>query len=95
MENYIREIIDVCKLPFNEINKDIKVVQIGTGTIYICNFKKIIDYSVEKIVLKCHRGVLEILGNGLSIAMINKREIVINGYIKSFGSEVDSEKNKK
>ena len=53
MENYIREIIDVCKLPFNEINKDIKVVQIGTSTIYICNFNKIKkQYKKNRLVFQ-------------------------------------------
>ena len=95
MENYIREIIDICKLPFGEIVKELKVVQLGNTAIYVCNFKKILDYTIDRVVLKCYKGVVEILGNDLTISMINKNEIVVKGLIKCFGLEVDNVNNKK
>ncbi|MGN0961832.1 MAG: YabP/YqfC family sporulation protein [Christensenellales bacterium] len=95
MDNYLNEICDICKLPFNEINQDFKVIQLGTKAIYVCNFKKIIDYSIGKVVLKIQKGTLEIIGNDLYISQINKSEIIIKGFIESFGVGVIDEKKKK
>ena len=85
MENYISEIAAICKLPFDEARKTFKVIQIGTKSIYVCNFIKIIDYSREKIALKVTNNTLEITGSDLSILQINKSEIIIVGIIYSCG----------
>lgn len=95
MENYIKEIIDVCKLPFGEIYNEFKVIQIGEGVIYICNYKKIIDYSPQKIVLKVKNNTLEIAGSDMFISQINKGEIIIKGCIQSCGLGVIHEKKNK
>lgn len=94
MDNFIGEILNICKLPFDEIVKDYKVIQLGRKAIYVCNFLKILDYSEEKILLKVSKGKLQILGEDLFISQINKKEIVVKGSIESFGMVVD-EKNKK
>ena len=92
MENYIKEVINICRLPFDEISRDYKVIMLGGKAIYICNYKKIIDYSSNKVVLKIKNNTLEISGDVLEINQINKGEIVISGKIYSFGLGVISEK---
>jgi len=92
MENYIKEVVEICKLPFEEIGKDYKVILIGGKAIYICNYKKIIDYSLNKVVLKITNNTLEISGDNLEINQINKGEIIISGKIYSFGLGVVGEK---
>lgn len=94
MENFIQEIIQVCKLPFNELIQDYKIIQLGNRAIYISNFKKVIDYSIEKIVLKLKKGVLEVIGRDLYICQINSGEIIIKGCIESFGMGVNHENKK-
>lgn len=95
MNNYIKELASICKLPFNEISKDFKVIQLGTKSIYVSNYIKIIDYSTEKLVLKVKNNSLEIIGTDLFISQINKSEIVVKGNINSFslGMGVANEKN--
>lgn len=85
MENYLDEIINVCKLPFSEVVTEFKVIQIGNKIIYIGNFKKILDYSNNRVALKTSKEVVEIVGNNLLISQINKNEIIIKGDIYSFG----------
>ena len=85
MENYLDEIINVCKLPFSEVVTEFKVIQIGNRIIYIGNFKKILDYSNNRVALKTSKEVVEIVGNNLLISQINKNEIIIKGDIYSFG----------
>lgn len=95
MDNYIEEIINVTKLPFNEISKDIKVIMVSNKVLYIANFIKILDYSKERLVLKIHKNTLEISGIDMSISLINKREIIIKGQILNVGfGDVLNEKNK-
>lgn len=94
MDNFVKEILNTCKLPFEEVSKDFKVIQLGRKVIYICNYQKILDYSCEKVVLKLSKGKLSVLGEDLYISQINKKEIIIKGLILSFGMVVD-EKNKK
>lgn len=85
MENFISEISKICKLPFDELGKAFKIIQIDSKGIYVCNFKKIIDYSREKVVLKVTNNTLEILGSDLVISQLNKGEIIISGSIYSCG----------
>lgn len=88
MINYIREIVGVCKLPFDEIIKEYKIIQLGSRIIYISNFIKIIDYSDERLVLKVKNGLLEIKANNLKIQQLNKGEIVLKGKIYSYSLEM-------
>jgi sporulation protein YqfC len=92
MDNYISEIINICKLPFEEVSKDYKVVILGGKSIYVTNYKKIIDYSSNKVVLKIKNNTLEIAGDSLEINQINKGEILISGKIYSCGLGVVGEK---
>lgn len=95
MDNYIEEIINVTKLPFNEISKDVKVVMISNKILHISNFIKILDYNKEKLVLKINKNTLEIEGSNLTISLINKGEIIVKGDIFKIGfGESVNEKNK-
>ncbi|MBQ7351896.1 MAG: YabP/YqfC family sporulation protein [Clostridia bacterium] len=85
MENYIQELSKICKLSFDEVTKNFKIIQLGSYGVYVCNYLKLLDYSSEKIVLKIKHNILEIVGEDLLIAQINKGEIVIRGKIFSTG----------
>lgn len=89
MDNLINEICQICKLPFNEIYKDYKVVQLSDKAIFVYNYIKIVGYSDEKISLKVKNNILEIVGKDLFISQINKKEIIIKGNILSFGVGIE------
>ena len=57
MNNYIEEICNIAKLPFNEISKDVKVLMLGNNCIYICNYIKILDYTTNHLVVKIHKNI--------------------------------------
>ena len=95
MDNYFNEIIEVVKLPFNEINKDTKIMLVSNKALYISNYIKILDYSTERIVVKVYKNILEILGENISISQINKGEMIIKGTLNVIQySEGKNEKNK-
>ena len=93
MDNFIKEITSVAKLPFNEIMKDFKVIMISNKVLYVSNYVKILDYSDEKLVLKVYNNILEIHGSDLFISQINKNEIVIKGIIDAYFLGVNNVKN--
>ena len=92
MDNLIQELSDIIKLPFNEINKDFKLIMLSNKMIYVSNYIKILDYSTEKLVLKVHKDFIEIKGENLFISQINKHEIIIKGTILSYCLGVGNEK---
>ena len=44
MNNLIEELLDIVKLPFNEISNDFKLVILSNKVLNISNFLKILDY---------------------------------------------------
>lgn len=83
MDNFIQELINIVKLPFDEINKDYKLIMLGSKTIFISNYKKILDYTQDRVVLKVYKDYLEINGRELFISLINKHELILKGEILS------------
>lgn len=81
MENYLKEISEIVSLPFNEVIKDTKILQIGSRIIYISNYKKIINYGSNSIDLKLIKSTLHVEGENLMIKQMDKGEIVIVGQI--------------
>ena len=94
MNNYFEEIINICKIPINEITNELKVIMVGNRIIYISNFKKIIEYGSNKISLKTKHSNYDIVGNELVIAQINKSELVIKGNINACGVNLNYENKK-
>lgn len=95
MNNFIQEIVDTCKLPFGEISKDFKIIWIGIKSLYICNYRKLVDYNTNRIVISTLRGVVEVMGEELVLRQINKGEMVVSGEIMSVSrGGVDGKKEK-
>lgn len=83
MQNYIKEIIGICGLPFNEIIGVHRVLQIGSQIVYVSNYKKIISYGSQCITLKLSKGTIKIEGGDLIIKQMDKGEIIIYGKISA------------
>lgn len=91
----MKELSKICKLPFEEITKSFKLIWFGLSGLYISNFKKIIDYRREFVVLKIPNNTIEIAGQNLEISLINKGELVISGNIEKVALGVSNEKKNK
>lgn len=94
MDNYIEELINVAKLPFNEIVNDSKLLLISNKAFYLSNYKKLLDYSTSKIAVKTKKSTITIIGENLEIQQINKGEIIIKGSVYSinFGDIINEGK---
>jgi len=97
MDNFIQELSNIVKLPFDEINKDFKIISLSNKSLYISNYIKILDYTPNRVVLKVYKDFLEILGSELCISQINKNEIILKGNILSilFGGKNEKSPQKK
>ena len=83
MNNFFQEVWEICNLPVNEVLKQFKTIQIGSKTIYISNFNRIVDYTDKHLILKVKNQYYEVSGDSLEIKLINKGEIVVTGNISA------------
>lgn len=84
MDNLISELLSICKLPFNEVMDDYKIILIANKSLYLSNYIKILEYSSEKIrVLVKKRKEISFIGENMQIRQINKSELIISGTINS------------
>lgn len=83
MQNYIKEIMDICGLPFDEVTHLHRVLQVGSQIVYVSNYKKIISYGSQCITLKLSKGIIKIEGDDLIIKQMDKGEIIIYGKISA------------
>lgn len=81
MENYFKEIVEICGLPFNEVLKDVKIILIGGKALYVSNYKKIVTYSKESIDLRVKGDIIHISGENMLVKQLDKNEIIISGKI--------------
>lgn len=81
MENYFKEIVEICGLPFNEVLKDVKIIFIGGKALYVSNYKKIVTYGKESIDLRVKGDIIHISGENMIIKQLDKNEIIISGKI--------------
>ncbi|MBQ9791975.1 MAG: YabP/YqfC family sporulation protein [Clostridia bacterium] len=80
----IEEISSICGLPFNEVIKETNIHVFSNKCVSITNFKTILSYSEDKIIIKVKDNVISILGDNLIIKDIDTNSIVIYGKINSF-----------
>lgn len=83
MINFVDEFAKFVDLPISEIVSKYKYINIGGELVCVQNYTKIISYSVEKVVLKAKRTILNIEGENLLIRELEKNNIVIVGKITS------------
>lgn len=81
MENYLKEIVEICGLPFAEVLGDTKFVFIGGKALYVSNYRKVITYGKNEIDLRIKKDVIHILGEDLIIKQLDKTEIIVAGKI--------------
>ncbi|MBE5735040.1 MAG: hypothetical protein E7361_01130 [Clostridiales bacterium] len=81
MLDYIGEIISSATLPIDDINKVTSFTAIGGKAIVINNYKKILTYSKDRIVLKLSNDELVVEGRELSIRQLSKSDISLSGNI--------------
>ena len=74
-------IINTCQLPKDVILGASIISITGTGELIIENFKGIIKYHPDLIIIQCKKYQVNIIGNNLMIEMYTKEELKVIGTI--------------
>ncbi len=75
------KIINTCQLPKDVILGASIISITGTGELIIENFKGIIKYHPDLIIIQCKKYQVNIIGNNLMIEMYTKEELKVIGTI--------------
>ncbi len=76
-----RQIIDTCQLPKDVLSGAAIISMTGNTEILIENFKNIIKYQPDILILQCKKNQIQIIGKNLKLEFYTKEEIKIKGYI--------------
>jgi len=90
MISYINEILDMAKLPLDEIKNKVTISCVGGNILVINNYIKILSYSIKRIVLKIKDNELIVEGDNITIKQLDNRDISLVGNFAriSFANEV-------
>ena len=75
------KIIDTCQLPKDVFSGAAIISMTGNTEILIENFKNIIKYQSDLLILQCKKNQLQIIGKNLNIELYTNEEIKVIGHI--------------
>ena len=90
MTGFFEELTNIVGLPFDELSSGYKLELVAGKALSVTNYKKILIYTKNKIVLSLKHGIIEILGENLTIKQLDIGSIIVSGIIHSIS---DGEKN--
>ena len=79
--NLSNKIINTCQLPKDVLLGASIISMTGNTDILIENFKSIIKYQPDLLLIQCKKNQIEMKGKNLKIDYYTKEEIKITGYI--------------
>ena len=79
--NISNKIINACQLPKDVLLGASIISMTGNTDLLVENFKCIIKYQPDIIILQCKKNQLQITGKNLNIEFYTNEEIKIKGYI--------------
>lgn len=85
MKNNPHKYLDVMKtiqIPRDLSHREAVITIIGTGEIYIENYRKILEYTNTCIRIRCKTDSLKVLGSHLNIAYYSNDEMKITGQFQ-------------
>lgn len=76
------KIIDTCQLPKDVLLGASIISMTGNTNILIENFKSIIKYQTDLLLIQCKRNRIQIQGKNLQLEQYNKEELKVRGIIQ-------------
>ena len=75
------QIIDTCQLPKDVLLGASIISMTGNTNILIENFKNIIKYETDLLLIQCKRNRIQIIGKNLKLEQYSKEELKVQGII--------------
>lgn len=79
--NLSNKIIDTCQLPKDVLLGASIISMTGNTDILIENFKNIIKYQTDLLLIQCKKNRIQIIGKNLKLEQYNKEEVKVCGII--------------
>ena len=80
--NLSTKIIDTCQLPKDVLLGASIISMTGNTDILIENFKNIIKYQTDFLLIQCKRNRIQIQGKNLQLEQYTKEELKVRGTIQ-------------
>jgi sporulation protein YqfC len=87
MENKKNEWMERLELPKDVVFQDSLIQITGNQEMFIGNFKGILFFSSDKMILQAKKGILTILGKRMTIDYYAREELKLKGTFLSIGFE--------
>ena len=81
MFNFLEELCELSDTKLFDIKDNYKLIMLGNNILYVANFKRVLAFTDNCIVLKVGKGELSIEGICLTIKSLEIGEIIIKGTI--------------
>ena len=65
------------------LSKENYYIIITKNNIYLYNYEELASLNNNEILIKLNKTYYKIIGNNFSLNKIDKKELIINGYIES------------
>lgn len=78
MFGFVKEICSIAGVPYEEISNNIKIYWLK-NTLVINNFKKVLSYTGDMVVVSSSNNRLNIEGKDIKISQFSKDELILNG----------------
>lgn len=79
----IQELSNITKLPIDELTKGYSIQILSGKAMNISNYKKILIYTMNRLVLSTNSGTVEVIGENIKISELDSGTITIKGKINS------------
>ena len=83
MKELPQDLAQRLELPEEALLGALKLTVTGGRQALVENHRGLLDYSEERILISAIKGKLAISGTGLSLAAMNKSELLVKGRIQS------------
>lgn len=74
-------IFDTFQLPKDVLEGAFLITMTGTNELLIENFKHIVKFQTDNLILQCRKNQIHILGKNLNIELYSEEELKIKGVI--------------
>lgn len=80
---FLEELGNVTGLPLDETLSTYTVTNVGGKAVSITNFKKLLVYEPQRIIVQVKPGKLNIEGSELVVMMLDPKNLVVKGHIEN------------
>ncbi len=83
MFSFIDDISRLTGLPFDDLSKGFRVINISNRAVYVEGYKGLIDAESGEMNIKLKKGVIKVTGRNLRIKNLNLETLLIIGEIQN------------